>query len=207
MTSLGIIILLLAIIGAVMVLSVLLKWIASPFRRITSTEKRAEAQSGLILKQHAKLNNVYTNIKDIENLWQVTEDKILALEVRHNKRISSIELLAENFDRDMNRFNREVMRDVNKRFDNIAIMLDGRLSKFEKGLGRAFKSIHKLELRLDMQSVSLQEFNKGFDKTHRELTNMDTRLHNSVLPTDVMRRIEALERAIDTYKDTTGKKK
>jgi len=56
-------------------------------------------------------------------------------------RLGKVEGVADNFDRDMNRFNCDIMRDINNRFTEKDKVVD----KNQKGLANAFKWIAKLE--------------------------------------------------------------
>ena len=56
-------------------------------------------------------------------------------------RLGKVEGVADNFDRDMNRFNCDIMRDINNRFTEKDKIVD----KNQKGLANAFKWIAKLE--------------------------------------------------------------
>ncbi len=81
------------------------------------------------------LNNLKQDYKDLNTDLVKLEDEDL------NNRLAGVEKVANNFDRDMNKYNYSITR------DNVAFTskYNEVIAKFKKGLGAAFQRISKLE--------------------------------------------------------------
>ena len=92
--------------------------------RLVIFRDQAKLRRKRILAVDTLINNVRNHYKNIGILFNKSN--------KLESRVGIIEMLADNFERDMNKFNEVVMRDVNERFDKIAIMIDGRLDNISK---------------------------------------------------------------------------
>ncbi len=117
----------------------LYKRIKHQFGRLTSVELRTDFQD-----------------KSITDLEEIAAD----LGMWH-KRLERVEDITDNFDRDMDKFNAEVMRDVNARFEG---MTTGE-RKFKKGLGNVFKLIHELAKNVDLDRGTAREDNEELEES------------------------------------------
>ena len=115
-----------------------------------------------------------------------------------NDRLNSVEKIADNFDRDMNRFNCDIMRDINNRFTEKDKVVD----KNQKGLANAFKWIAKLEgNQHDLNSdfvKELAEFSVRIDNMRRSLNDfIGVRQYNAAV-VDRIGQLEERQKEYDT---------
>ena len=107
-----------------------MKWLYKQYiyrrNRIVALEVQGKFNANHFSKIRRDIDVIMNKIRELDKL---------------EYRLGKVEGVADNFDRDMNRFNCDIMRDINNRFTEKDKVVD----KNQKGLANAFKWIAKLE--------------------------------------------------------------
>ena len=129
--------------------------------------------------------------------WISTENKIFTLEKRHSERMTKsnlklhdVEKMANNFERDMNKYNDSIVR------DNVAFTskYNGVMAKFKKGLGNAFQQIKNIKDVVEIHREEIEILQKRAGKlADSDAGAYQLQLTHAKLISAVEKRLDKLE--------------